>query len=230
MLKGQKLLSSTGTNRIKKPNHKPDKPRRIVWWCIFILAVSSLSATAFMPKLNRLLFSELVYIDEPDRVDSIYVFCGYLEEYLWRVEAAGIAFRKFAAKEIILFDDGVIGPWSPGIPSNPTSVQRAERKLIDMGIPPGRIIILEGVIQRTMDEAMALKNYLADQDLTSLLLVTSPYHLRRAYWSVSQVLASSSSIRVYTFTFNVEDHPKLLKTRLLTFEYIKLLLYRIRYG
>ena len=212
---------------MKDAREKPGKPSRIVWKFITILFVLLL-ATAFMPKINRLLISELVYINEPSRVDSIYVFCGYLEEYLWRVEAAAIAFRRFAAKEIILFDDGVIGPWSPGIPSNPTSVQRAESKLIQMGIPQNSIIIIDGKFSQTMDEARVLRDYLVGQDSKSLLLVTSPYHLKRAYWSVVQGMVPL--IRVYTFSFDVENHPELLSGRILMFEYIKLLMYRYLYS
>lgn len=181
-----------------------------------------------MPHFNRLLISELVYINKPNRIDSIYVFCGNLEEYLWRVEAGAIAFRRFGAKEIILFDDGVIGPWSPGVPANPTSVQRAERKLIEMGIPKNSIIILEGKVTQTIEEARALRDFMAKHGSRSLLLVTSPYHLRRAYWSVDHEFGLP--VRLYTFTFDIEAHPELLSNRILIFEYLKLLIYRGLYS
>ena len=57
------------------------------------------------------LYNYLAYIKKPPKkIDTIYVFCGSLDEYLWRVDAAAEAFKRFSAKEVILFDDRNMGP------------------------------------------------------------------------------------------------------------------------
>jgi len=170
----------------------------------------------------------LIYIKKPSQVDSIYIFCGDLDEYLWRIEAAAEAFKQFNAKEILLSDDRNIGPWVPELQKNLTFVQRGKRRLMELGIPKENILILPGNFEGTIGEARILQKYFLAHPTNSLLIVTSPYHLRRAYWCVRKTLTSIPNI--YTYTFPVEKHSEALSFAYFATESIKVIFYWVIYN
>jgi uncharacterized SAM-binding protein YcdF (DUF218 family) len=49
-------------------------------------------------------------------------------------------------------------------------------------------VILPGIVSGTIDEARAIKRYAATSGLRSLVVVTSPYHSRRALWTMRRQL------------------------------------------
>ena len=135
-----------------------------------------------------------------------------MDEYLWRVDAAAEAFKRFSANEIILFDDGNLGPWVPELDRNLTFVERAQRRLIQKGIPNDDIVILRAKIAETWGEAKALANFIERHPTKSLLIVTSPYHLRRAYWSVTHNLKRRLQVYTYSPKMNLNDKQLVLAT------------------
>lgn len=174
------------------------------------------------------LYDYLAYIKLPkQKIDTIYVFCGSLYEYLWRVDAAAEAFKRFSANQILLFDDRNLGPWVPELGRNLTFVERAQRKLIQKGIPKGDIIVLRAKFEETWGEAKALANFMGRHPTQSLLIVTSPYHLRRAFWSATRNL--KGRLPVYTYSPGTSFHEDLGDIYTLLIEYIKFHLYRICY-
>lgn len=174
------------------------------------------------------LYNYLVYIKKPQqKIDAIYVFCGILGEYLWRVDAAAEAYNRYSAKEIILFDDGNLGPWVPELKKNLTFVERAQRRLIQKGVPKNHIIILRASLDETWGEAKALDVFLEQHPVMSLLIVTSPYHLRRAYWSVLHNL--KRNIPVYTYAPEMYIDNNLFNFDTLLIEYAKVKIYHFFY-
>lgn len=169
----------------------------------------------------------LIYIKKPAQVDSIYVFSGNLDEYLWRIEAAAGAFKQFNAKEILLSDDRNIGPWVPELQKNLNFVERGKRRLMELGIPEESILILPGNFEGTIGEARILQKYFLTHPTNSLIIVTSPYHLRRAHWSVRKSL--NSALDIYTYTFSLEIHRETLSFPHVLTEYIKLFYYRMAF-
>ena len=179
--------------------------------------------------LNRQnMYNYLSYIKKPhQKIDTIYVFCGSLDEYLWRVDAAAEAFKRFSANEIILSDDGNLGPWVPELDKNLTFVERAQRRLIQKGIPNDDIVILRAKIAETWGEAKALANFIERHPTKSLLIVTSPYHLRRAYWSVTHNLKRRLQVYTYSPKMNLNDKQPGFGNLLI--ECVKMLIYQIFY-
>ena len=177
--------------------------------------------------LNRQnMYNYLSYIKKPNqKIDIIYVFCGSLDEYLWRVDAAAEAFKRFSANEIILSDDGNLGPWVPELDRNLTFVERAQRRLIQKGIPNDDIVILRAKIAETWGEAKALANFIEPHPAKTLLIITSPYHLRRAYWSVTHNL--NERLQVYTYSPKMNPNDKQLSFGNLFIEYVKMLIYQL---
>ena len=198
--------------------------RRIVYALLIAIITISIALS-----LGFKYFAEyLIYIKRPSsQVDSIYVFCGSLEEYLWRIETAADAFKTFNAKEILLSDDRNMGPWVPELKTNLTFVERGKRKLIQLGIPEEKILILPGNFGGTIGEARILQKYFLTHPTNSLLIVTSPFHLRRSYWCIQKNL--NSTVKVYTHTFDLQKHEETLSFKYFVMEYIKLLFYYIVY-
>lgn len=193
----------------------------------YFLVAFFISVSIILFLRIRYLSDYLIHIRKPSQVDSIYVFCGNLEEYLWRIEAGAEAFKEFKAKEIFLSDDRTIGPWVPEFQRNLTSVERAKRRLIELGIPEENITIIPGKFAGTIGESRTLQNFFSTHLTSSLLIVTSPYHLRRAYWCVRKSL--NSTIKVYTYTFDLQKHKETLSFNYFAMEYLKLFLYYILY-
>lgn len=53
--------------------------------------------------------------------------------------------------------------------------------LLANGVPSGNILITEKVVSSTRDEALAVKNLMLTRQISSGIIVTDPYHTRRAY-------------------------------------------------
>lgn len=71
--------------------------------------------------------------------------------------------------------------------------ERAEW-LVQLGVPPGRILTLPAGVENTFDEARAALAFCREHHITSLLVVTSPYHTRRAYATFQAVFAGAGVI------------------------------------
>lgn len=54
-------------------------------------------------------------------------------------------------------------------------------QLLANGVPSGNILLTDGVASSTMDEARLVKNLMLIQQMKSGIIVTDPYHTRRAF-------------------------------------------------
>ena len=66
----------------------------------------------------------------------------------------------------------------PGIRA--TYGELVRREAILQGVPPEQILIAPGTVETTWEEALALRQLVEAQNWHSLLVVTDPYHTRRA--------------------------------------------------
>ena len=53
--------------------------------------------------------------------------------------------------------------------------------LLSNGVPSGNILITDRRVSSTRDEALAVKNLMINQQMKSAIIVTDPYHTRRAF-------------------------------------------------
>ena len=127
---------------------------------------------------------------EVDRADAVVVLGGSAA-YRERARHAAELYRQGRAPKIILTDDGERGGWSREERRNPFFVERAARELRDAGVPAERIEIVPGVVASTHEEALRLRDFAAARGLRSLLVVTSPYHSRRALWTLRRAFEGS---------------------------------------
>lgn len=124
------------------------------------------------------------------RADALVVLSGSAA-YAERTAAAARLFREGRAPLVLLTDDGVQGGWSEAEQRNPRFVELAAMELRRGGVPGEFIRVLDARPTNTHDEAEAVRAYAAGRGLRSLLVVTSPYHSRRALWTWRRVFRGS---------------------------------------
>jgi uncharacterized SAM-binding protein YcdF (DUF218 family) len=167
--------------------------------------------------------------------EAIVVLSGS-SAYLERTKKAAELFHEGRAPLVILTNDNTRGGWSSALQRNPYFVERAVEELQKAGVPPEKINILPGFASSTRDEAMILREYALERGLHSLLLVTSPYHSRRALWTFRRSFTGTGA------SIGVEIAPSSALTpsavlwwlqirgwRTVGSEYVKLIYYWFKY-
>lgn len=115
------------------------------------------------------------------RGDAIVVLSG---DGTVRLDAGLQLFRQGGAP-LVVVSGGVDNP------PHSLSAQDSRRYLIEQGLAPDRIR-MEGESQHTRESAEMVVEMAEDYDWKRILLVTSPYHMPRAFLTFSQVLDESS--------------------------------------
>ena len=168
--------------------------------------------------------------------DAIVVLSGS-SSYVERTTRAAELFHEGRAPLVVLTNDDTRGSWSTSQQRNPYFVERAMEELIKDGVPAVKIRVVPGAVSSTRDEALILKQYAVQQGLRSVLVVTSPYHSRRALRSLRQSFEGTG------VTIGLETTPINSPTpspgfwwlqpegwRTVAGEYVKLAYYRFWYG
>jgi uncharacterized SAM-binding protein YcdF (DUF218 family) len=126
-------------------------------------------------------------VEEPlPRADVLLVLAG-AGVYGERVTHAARLFFDGRSGKIVLTNDGSLQSWSRTLQRNPLSVERAMLLLGRLGVPPGNVEALQGRVASTYDEALLMRRYAEAHQLTSIVVVTSGYHTRRASWTLRRV-------------------------------------------
>jgi uncharacterized SAM-binding protein YcdF (DUF218 family) len=129
----------------------------------------------------------IVHKDLP-RADAIVVLGGSAT-YIERARIAAKLFHEGRASKILLTNDGLQGGWSNEEQRNPFFVERAKKELLNQGVSEEAIEILSPIVGSTRDEALLLRERLPERNIASVLIVTSPYHTRRALRTIGRALS-----------------------------------------
>jgi len=122
----------------------------------------------------------LVKEEIPPHADAMVILMGSFPE---RVLQAYDSWKTGIAGRIIIVEESMGPFWSleergVNIVSNS---EQAATSLTELGVPADSIILLPGDARSTVDEALAVKRYLASTDSAdTVVLVSSPAHMRRA--------------------------------------------------
>jgi uncharacterized SAM-binding protein YcdF (DUF218 family) len=131
--------------------------------------------------------AENLIVEKPlERVDAILILGGS-STYIERTTKAAELFKKGIAPKILLTNDGLQGGWNTQEQRNPFFVERARWELINQGVPDEAIEILPETVEGTHDEAVRFEQAAREQNLKSVVLVTSAYHTRRALSTFEKV-------------------------------------------
>jgi uncharacterized SAM-binding protein YcdF (DUF218 family) len=124
--------------------------------------------------------------------DAIVVMSGS-SAYVERTQKAAQLYREGRAPLVLLTNDFTQGGWNSAQQRNPFFFERAMDELIKAGVPQESIRLVPGVANSTREEALVIKDYVANQGLRSVIIVTSSYHSRRALRTVRQAFAGTAT-------------------------------------
>ncbi len=101
-----------------------------------------------------------------------------------RVTEAARLFAAGYGHWLVITEMALPGLWTPY-----SDVVRVEATRA--GVPGARILVAPGIVYSTYDEALALRQVAAERALGSLIVVTAPYHTRRARLTFDEVFHGS---------------------------------------
>lgn len=131
-------------------------------------------------------------VDVPlTRADALVVLSG-APVYRERLLHAAELFSGGHSTKVVLTNDGGRGSWSRTLQRNPLMSERGVLQLGQAGVPSTSIDIISERVRSTYDEAVAVRQYAIDHHLTSVLVITSQYHTRRALWTFRRVLGEAN--------------------------------------
>lgn len=135
--------------------------------------------------------AKLLIVREPlERSDAIVLLSGS-SAYQERAERAAELYRQGRAARIILTNDGFRGSWSTVEQRNPFYYESTLAELTKLGVPKDAVEVLLPQVSSTYDEAVLLRQRIEGQGLQTILIVTSAYHSRRAFWTFRHVFRST---------------------------------------
>lgn len=115
-----------------------------------------------------------------ERPEAMIVLSGS-SQYVERCQKAAEFYRERKISLIYLTNDGEMSGWSVPDQRNVPFLELERRELVANGVLHDSIRVLGGTVKGTDDEAKAMATEAKAQGLKSVLIVTSPYHTRRAY-------------------------------------------------
>ena len=204
---------------------RQSRKRRRIYICVLLLLIWEI--VAWVGARALVVDSDLPQAD-------VLVVLGGSANYIERSEAAVEIFKAGRVKKIILTNDGLRSGWSNAEQRNPLFVERALAELQRQGILNDSVEILPSVVSSTRDEAILLRTTAANRGWHSLLVLTSPYHSRRALWTFRHEFEGTDVVVGLTSVKNGRQTPSPWfwwlsprGWRLVAGEYLKLIYYRI---
>lgn len=150
----------------------------------------------WLPWIGRF----LVVSDPIRKADALVVLAGDENE---RIAYGAQLFHQGYAEWFVLTDMRLDIPDSQGAYS-----ATVKRKAIKAGIPETGILIPPQTVATTYEEAMAVRAFAVQHRFHSLIVVTSPYHARRAQWILNQAFRGTNVVLLVSPVLNHDYQPE----------------------
>ena len=169
---------------------------------------------------------QLAVRHDPQVTDAIVVFSGdgetsYINQSYQRRTLDAIEFYKSGYAPLILLSSGRDQTFS--------EVEIIRSLLINRGVPQSSIEILEIYPHSTFENVALVKNALARHGVRSILLITSPYHSRRALWvwrkAMPELVVLAPTV-VDTPKASLQWSSSVDQIRIICYEYLAIAYYR----
>jgi uncharacterized SAM-binding protein YcdF (DUF218 family) len=161
-------------NNPEKPERQRKSLRRFISWSLCLFVVWTIIA----PFLAYILVVEKP-VENPD---AMWILGGS-SAYLERTQKAAEIYRQIKPKKVFVVDDDIRGGWNDAEKRNLPFFEISKRELIANGVDEAAIEIVKPLGDGTNYEADIFASKNTDNHINSLLLITSPYHTRRALWT-----------------------------------------------
>jgi hypothetical protein len=168
--------------------------------------------------------------------DAILVMSG-APVYEERLRHAATVYAAGRGHWVIISNDGLLRHWSRELQRNLSSVDVGVATLQGSGVPRERILVLPGLVASTRDEAMAAVAFAELRGISTINVVTSPYHTRRTVWVMGRatrgrgIVVGSDPVPLLDSTPRPETwwlHAS--GWRMVALEFVKLPYYWVRFG
>jgi uncharacterized SAM-binding protein YcdF (DUF218 family) len=167
----------------------------------------------------------LVIRDKIQPADIIHVIAG--EDH--RTEYAIALFKKGYGKQLFF-----TGGWCDI--HKDYHGEHAKKIALQKGLPPDAVATDDANVNSTYSEAVRLKYFIdhSKASVRSVIVVSDPYHMRRARWAYKKVLGDGIKIYMAPVPYELSPYQKNWsahkKTREFVYkEYLKILYYHARY-
>lgn len=157
-------------NQEQAQNKKPIRKMMILFIVFFLVIMAC-----------RALGSYLIVSSELQYANAIVVLSGGDES---RMQEALRLYNENYADLIVLTETGNVVEGFDHLHSFDMRIE-----LLNNGVPSGNIILTDQITTSTEEEAQAAKNLLTNRQLTSCIVVTDPYHTRRAFMIFNNIFA-----------------------------------------
>ena len=161
--------------------------RRRILYVLAILAASAALLYAGSAPLLTAAGKQLVHEDPVERVDALIVLAPGLD----RVIEAAQLYRAGHTPLILLTREPAVKSIeflrTAGVQVE-TGEDLRHRVLEELGVPASSIVVLEGIVTSTADEARALARWASARPIRSVMVVTSPSHTGRSRLTFRHIL------------------------------------------
>lgn len=202
--------------------------RRQLLWSSGLTLILLVYVLVFYSPLVWLMGDQLAVRHSPRAADAIVVFSGdgessYINQSYQRRTLDAINYYKSGYAPLIILSSGRDQTFS--------EVEVIKSLLINRGVPVSAIQILEKYPRSTFQNVAFVKESLDKQGVKSILLITSPYHSRRALWVWRKAMPD-----IEVVSPEVVDTPKaspqwrsnIDQIKVICYEYLAIAYYRYR--
>jgi len=168
----------------------------------------------------------LIVDDAGETADAIVVLGG--EAYPPNRTIHALNLYKQQRAPVVVFTGGAL----PGQPPEISSARVALRYALARGLP-AEVALVVDTAQSTYDEATLVRDLAAHHGWRSLIIVTDPYHTRRAVRTFRAIIPDvqgTASVAPFLDTFADPLSRGVRVWRYATAELIKMSFYRLHYG
>ncbi len=192
---------------------------------LLIVTITLLILAGVFSALLQPIGDYLIIQDKPKKVDMIVTSSGadYRTDYAIELYKQGFASKLFFTGGYSDKNQRIEAEWS-------------RRLALDAGAPEDAVIIDTSEVVSTYQEALRLRSYLDlhPGTISTIMIITDPYHTRRAKWAYKTVFGDQLKVRMVPVPF---ERTNLSKTwwkdaesrKMVWTEYVKLVFYVIRY-
>jgi len=206
------------------------RPHVLRWWCVSACVVFAAAAGTWLasPVWLRAASDWLDVGQPPVKSDYVMVLGGAVNS---RPFVAAALVRAGWAKAVLLAPLPDDEP-RPDVPASPWADRAALRA---SGIADSQIVNLAFTPEHTQAEAELLKRFLNEHPAARVMVVTNAPHTRRASWILDRMLGDRAD-RVSLISAPADGYyagrwwRSANGWKAVPAEYVKLLLYRLRYG
>lgn len=179
---------------------------------VLVAVCSGVILSRNQERVLRAIGEFLIVEDELVPADVIHVIAGEDD----RTDYAIQLYKEGYARQIFF-----TGGWCEY--HNYYHGEHARERALEQGVPPEAIVIDDSRVTSTYSETVRLREFIAHSPVPvrGVIIVSDPYHMRRARWTARRVLGNRVSIQMAPVPFGVSPYQRRWWTDKATQKYVR---------